>query len=651
MFTKSQLLTLIRTITNNQSLTFESIDIWEPEELMFFGLMLCYINNVTNLTQSSIEEQIRTAFGLSVIPSYLRPALNSSIWQNKSVAMIAAFSNVISMLTSSTRLNATAPLLDNVGFDIVLLIGQSNMAGHSTTNQFDALIDFTDPRIIQRPPVGTYANQLIQANDPLWHHDRQSQGAIGLGMQFARDYVQSILPNRELVLLPQAQGGTGFASNRWNPGNDLYTSAVNNTNAILAANPNNRLVAILWHQGENDVNWRKPTYISLLDSMINGMRSAITGASNVPFILGELAPTWVTGNTNRVAIQEAIQETPQRLPNTFVVSSSGLTVDGTGIHFTGASFRTFGSRYATSVYNVRRNSQTITAPAVPSALTATSISSVGVTLSWNYGSGISQSFIVRYRIVNTTNWTTITNVTRRPLIIGGLTPSSNYEWDIQAVNSIGSSQVATGTFSTTASETIPAALLDVRFNGSLADSSPNNFAPTNTGTAIVTDTIRGQVLSVAANQRVTYPCGIPAVHTKMAWVLSTNINTVNQNIISSDDAPAHYFWYPTDGRLSQGMLADFTGLQASLGQYNMSGIWNHVAVTFFGTRGRLYINGELVGERTNFATFAGNPAPAVVAVGGSTSSSSLVGRIDNAKIFNSELTAAQIRQIYHSELV
>lgn len=651
MFTKSQLLALIRAITNNSALTFESIDIWEPEELMFFGLMLCYINNVSNITQSSIEEQIRIAFGLQSIPNYLRPALNSSIWDNKAVAMIAAFSNVVSLLNSRTALNATSPLLDNVGFDIILLIGQSNMAGHSTTNQFDALIDFTDPRILQRPPVGTYANQLIQANDPLWHHDRQAQGAIGLGMQFARDYVQSILPNRELVLLPQAQGGTGFAANRWNPGNDLYNSAVTNTNTILAANPNNRLVAILWHQGENDVNWRKPTYISLLDAMITGMRSAITGAANVPFILGELAPTWVTGNANRVAIQEAIQETPQRLPNTFVVSSSGLTVDGTGIHFTGASFRTFGSRYATTLYNVRRNPQTIAAPGVPSGLSATNISAFGATLNWNYGTGISQTFTVRYRVVGSPTWTVISNVARRPLVIRGLTAASNYEWDIQAVNSAGSSPVATGTFSTTATETIPIALLDVRFEGNLVDSSPNNFTPTNTGTSIVTDSIRGQVLSVAANQRVTYPCGIPAIHTKMAWVLVTNINTVNQNIISSDDAPAHYMWYPADGRFTQGILTDFNGLQAPAGQYNMSGIWNHVAVTFSGTRGRLYINGELVAERTNFATFAGAAAPAVVAVGGSTTSASLVGRLDNAKIFNSELTAAQIRQIYHAELL
>jgi Carbohydrate esterase, sialic acid-specific acetylesterase/Concanavalin A-like lectin/glucanases superfamily/Fibronectin type III domain len=541
--------------------------------------------------------------------------------------------------------------INDVGRDIVLLIGQSNMAGHSANTAFDANLDFTDPRILQRPPVGTYVGQEVLASDPLWHHDRQVTGCIGLGMSFAERYAQSIPPNRTVLLLPQAQGGTGFQDNRWNPGNDLYTSAVNNTNAAIAANANNRLAAILWHQGENDVNLPKSTYCQLLDSLISGLRGAIIGASNVPFILGELAPTWVTGNANRAAIQEAIQETPTRQPNCFVVSSSGLAVDGTGIHFTGASFRTFGERYFNSLNNARRNPFQLVTPSTPSELAVANISSAGATITWNYGSGVSSTFNIRYRVVNTSIWTTV-SATQRPRIINNLSAGTNYEIQIQSVNSAGVSDWTNSVlFATPVSETIPSLLLDLRFQGSLADSSTNNFTPTNTGTSIVADTVRGQVLSVGSNQRVTYPCGIGAAHTKMAWVFVSNVQTVNQNFISSDDAPAHYFWMPGTGRLSLGLLSDFTGLQAPLGQFLMSNRWNHVACTFSGTTGRLFINGEQVAERTNFAVFAGIAAPAVVAVGGSTSSSSLVGRMDNVKIFNSVLTASQIRQIYHLELI
>ena len=273
---------------------------------------------------------------------------------------------------------------NDIGYDIVLLIGQSNMSGHTPIESYDPALDTTNTRIQQRPPVGASANTIILANDPLWHHDKQAQGAIGLGMSFARAYLQTIPVTRKILLLPQASGGTGFADNRWNPGNDLYNSAVTNTNAALALDPKNRLVAILWHQGENDTgSLTKAQYITRLDAMINGMRSAITGATNVRFILGEMVRDWVGTVAGRVAIQQAIQETPTRLFYTAVTSSLGLSGSGgDNIHFSGASARTLGQRYF--------NNLSVAAANVPSGsgsgggTTPTPPADLSIAPRWNY---------------------------------------------------------------------------------------------------------------------------------------------------------------------------------------------------------------------------------------------------------------------------
>lgn len=60
-------------------------------------------------------------------------------------------------------------------------------------------------------------------------------------------------------------GSTGFGSDYWNVRDTLYNDAVMRTNSVLK-NPENKLVAILWHQGESDIGNRN--YQQNLDSMI-----------------------------------------------------------------------------------------------------------------------------------------------------------------------------------------------------------------------------------------------------------------------------------------------------------------------------------------------------------------------------------------------
>lgn len=121
--------------------------------------------------------------------------------------------------------------------------------------------------------------------------------------------------NRFLLLIPCGKGVTGFKYKEWNLNCLLFIDAVKRVNYALSLNKNNHLVAILWHQGEEDVNYSD--YQHELDMMIKGFRKYIyyNDAENKPFILGGMVPYWVSQDEGRIKQQEIIKDTQNRLKN------------------------------------------------------------------------------------------------------------------------------------------------------------------------------------------------------------------------------------------------------------------------------------------------------------------------------------------------
>ena len=231
------------------------------------------------------------------------------------------------------------------GYDVVLLAGQSNMVGFGLG--FDAAIDAQpDPRIEQ---LALDSKRIVAAVEPLQHPG--SVNRVGLGMSFARAYLQTLPSPRKLLLVPSAVGDTGFLERRWNPGDDLFESAVKRMNAALAQDAGNCVAALLWHQGEADAeqNATSVQYAAHLDRMIQGFRSRIANAAQAPFVLGQFVPDWTPGpKVSQRAVGAAISETPNRVALTAVVSSAGLSSNiraGDRIHFDAAGQRELGRRY------------------------------------------------------------------------------------------------------------------------------------------------------------------------------------------------------------------------------------------------------------------------------------------------------------------
>ena len=234
----------------------------------------------------------------------------------------------------------------SISYDVILVIGQSN------THQglgFDFQLDAPDDRVKQLGRWGLNTYKIIPATEPLEHFS-VVPNCIGFPMTFSKLYANQLLDSgRHVLIIPASKGSTSFSANDWNVGDVLYSDAIARTNYILNNYPS-KLVAILWHQGESDVGY--PLYQQKLDTMITQIRKDIVGNhTNVPFILGGMVPYWVDQDATRIAHNNIISGTVNRISETgyadprvpFTIVKPDNTV--ISVHFDANGQREMGIRY------------------------------------------------------------------------------------------------------------------------------------------------------------------------------------------------------------------------------------------------------------------------------------------------------------------
>jgi hypothetical protein len=254
----------------------------------------------------------------------------------------------------------------DTGSDVVLILGQSNAQGPGVP--FDSSIDIETPGINQYAGSGAQENQVIPAIESLvsvtkWVDGTNGRPRVGPAMEFARQYFYTQPSNRDVLIVPAAQGSTsitGNASYSWDPDNNtasvnLIHRAITKTAQALALNPNNRLVAILWHQGESDSGAMSTAqYRAKLVQIIDLLRSNF--GATVPFLVGGMVPEWVAAEpTYRSAIQAALQAIPSNRNYTaYTAGPSGMNQDDL-IHYNAAGARELGRRYFAALARARAN--------------------------------------------------------------------------------------------------------------------------------------------------------------------------------------------------------------------------------------------------------------------------------------------------------
>mgnify|MGYP001407519227 CR=1 FL=1 len=254
------------------------------------------------------------------------------------------------------------------GYDIIVVGGQSNAVGFGFGEHSDAYASASrDAKIFQlsrSTPLNSHEDlKVIPAHETLDHWgawSADSTSPVGFGMGFARRYVQTYLnesSERKVLVIPAAYGGT--YSYEWDEEIDPLELARGEPKPLLkdlltriqfalvlegegGKKLNNRIVALLWAQGESDVAcfsensdchslvpspeaWMKRT-----EEMVMKLRSSFP-SHQFPFLLAGFVPSWrgwpwqVASGQNHIDSFKALREkVGEVIPNAAYVPTTGL---------------------------------------------------------------------------------------------------------------------------------------------------------------------------------------------------------------------------------------------------------------------------------------------------------------------------------------
>ena len=157
---------------------------------------------------------------------------------------------------------------------------------------------------------------------------------------------------RNLLIVRAAIGGTGFKKEHWGIGKQLYNKLIEMVDYALSLDPENRVVGVLWHQGEHDAfEGNEPeTFKGQLSNMLADIRKRY--GEQLPFIAGDFVSEWKNQNLNiclpiLAKINEVIQESGNAafIETADLLSNNQKTENGDNIHFCRNALHELGRRY------------------------------------------------------------------------------------------------------------------------------------------------------------------------------------------------------------------------------------------------------------------------------------------------------------------
>ena len=262
-----------------------------------------------------------------------------------------------------------------VAFDIIVLAGQSNAEGNGVSLENEPEVMSDAYEIIDKNKYGmklkedgsygglnfVYPVETIIRELQERKNDDGTRYCSDLSMSFVEEYKKSRFysPDRKLLVIKTAYGGSGFAFDQQGIGNPLYKRTLDMINVGLSLNKNNRIVALLWHQGEHDAyenaqfsyDERYDYYYQNLLKMFLAFREEYK-LFDFPIITGELCRDWKKRyRVESEAVEKATIDVCNKIGNAAFVRAFDLPSNAEAInngdldHFSKESILTLGKRY------------------------------------------------------------------------------------------------------------------------------------------------------------------------------------------------------------------------------------------------------------------------------------------------------------------
>lgn len=244
--------------------------------------------------------------------------------------------------------------------------------------------------------------------------------------------------------------------------------------------------------------------------------------------------------------------------------------------------------------------------------------------------------------------------------ITGLTPNTQYYYQITATNSLGVSNSTIGTFTTT-SPIIPQLIAEYDFNNTYNNSNGNTPFSANAGTSFVNDRQGNPNNAININQNSTSASivGLPASNNPRSisiWAKLNNFSIFGYN---------HLYGYGTAGNstgnggsLLGSNIVNGNATTTSIGHLGYSNNhlqsvtgydfknWNHFIFVYDGSISKVYINGTLAGSTPK--TWNTIVTANTFTLGGFFGENYFDGSLDDLKIYNFAVTDSEATSLYNN---
>ena len=252
-------------------------------------------------------------------------------------------------------------------FDIIVQAGQSNAAGFGqgpVKNEYipspDVLYLNVDVNTSEGIKDGVWS-LILEYGDKPFSIEVAREKDLGdnvmngdFSLTFCEEYKKAGLlkKDRKLLVIRAGIGGTGFMKKHWTKDGIVYLKMLEMIDYALSLNSENRIVGLLWHQGEHDAFEHNDPDIfeSQLTYLFASLKERYS-LPDLPIVTADFVNEWKNENIEDcVPIVDKIKKVTQAFAGEFVETSdlpSNNQKHGNGdtIHFCRQSLHDLGRRY------------------------------------------------------------------------------------------------------------------------------------------------------------------------------------------------------------------------------------------------------------------------------------------------------------------